>query len=209
MRIVEPSATVLWEQAPQAIMEKIERAGRTAYKSEGKIGPGTADRFVRMLVEHGHESVIEHVSVSAMIVCDRGVSHELVRHRIASYTQESTRYCSYADERFDGSITVVRPSWFTGKSCLIEDRWASAMAAAESTYFALLANGCTPQEARSVLPNSLKTEVFTTFNLREWRHFFRLRCAPAAHPDMRVVAKLLYNEFSGKLPVLFPVEGLR
>lgn len=210
MRIVQPSVTVHWVQSGPDMLAAIERAGRVAYKSEGKIGPGTAERFVAMLVAKGHESVLEHVSVSATVVCDRGVSHELVRHRIGSFTQTSTRFCNYASDRFGHEITVVEPYFLRvvpGDDAATAARrraWMDAMEWAEGYYFALLDEGLPPQAARSVLPNSLKTELVVTFNLRQWRHFFALRCAPAAHPDMRCIAGMLRQEFARVLPVLFP-----
>lgn len=134
--------------------------------------------------------------------CDRGVSHEIVRHRLASYSQESTRYCNYGAGQFGREITVIAP-------CFLEfgtrgwDLWKTACESAEAYYFRLLNFGCSPQEARSVLPNSLKTEVVMTANIREWRHFLKLRCSPAAHPQMREVAMILLKEVHAKIPVLF------
>ena len=134
--------------------------------------------------------------------CDRGVSHEIVRHRLASYCQESTRYCNYGKGQFGKEITVIAPCFLNPNT----DGWAlwkEGCEAAETAYFNLLSYGCSPQEARSVLPNSLKTEVVMTANIREWRHFLKLRCSPAAHPQMREVALMLLNEVHIKIPVLF------
>lgn len=205
MRIVEPSAVIHWELTPEQMLAKLERAGRTAWKSEEKIGQGRSAAFVQMLLERGHLSVLEHVSVSATVVCDRGISHELVRHRIASYTQESTRFCNYAADRFGHEITVIEPSGLPSPGA--RDDWAHACQAAEGAYFSLLAQGARAQTARSVLPTCLKTEVFLTFNLREWLHFFELRCAKDAHPDMQRIAGMLRAQFTHRLPVLFPVEA--
>lgn len=141
-----------------------------------------------------------HLNVTVKFICDRGVSHELVRHRVASFAQESTRYCNYGLDKFGSEITVIRPSWCE-KGTDAYKTWRDSMCVAESGYFMMLSIGCTPQEARSVLPNSLKTEVIVTMNLDGWKHFFGLRCADGAHPDMREVA-IMARE-------LFEIEGLR
>lgn len=202
MRIIEPSWSFEDEINPKAIMEKIERAGRTCYKSEGRIGDGTAEKFIRGIIKRGHESVLEHSSITVRMICDRGVSHELVRHRIASYSQESTRYCNYADGKFGGELTFIKPCYWESNSHLM-DRWKGAMMVAEFTYKKMLDEGATPEQARSILPNSLKTEVVVTMNIREWRHFFKLRTAKAAHPQMREIACMMLEGFQEKLPVLF------
>lgn len=202
MRIIEPSWQFEEEINPKAIMEKIERAGRTCYKSEGRIGDGTAERFIAGIIKRGHESVLEHASITVRMICDRGVSHELVRHRIASYSQESTRYCNYADGKFGGEVAFIKPC-FWERNDILMDRWMGAMLAAEYTYKEMLSLGATPEEARSVLPNSLKTEVVVTMNVREWRHFFKLRTSAAAHPQMREIAGMMLAGFQMVLPVLF------
>lgn len=135
-----------------------------------------------------------HQDVTMKFICDRGVSHEIVRHRVASFAQESTRYCNYGKDKFGKEITVVRPSWCEEGDARYE-AWASGCRFAEQAYFLLLDKGCTPQEARSVLPNSLKTEIIVTMNLDGWKHFFDLRCAPSAHPDMREVATMAKDLF--------------
>jgi thymidylate synthase (FAD) len=155
-----------------------------------------------MLIARGHESVLEHAKISVRIVCDRGVSHEIVRHRIASYSQESTRYCNYSHSKFGGEITFIRPIFWLENSAEMH-LWEQAMQNAEDTYNELLKSEATPEMARSVLPNSLKTEVCTTMNLRAWRHFFKLRTAKAAHIQMREVACMLLAEFLELLPCVF------
>ena len=183
-------------------MADIEEYGRTCYKSEDYITDESADNFVRRILRKGHESVIEHEKLTARIICDRGVSHELVRHRLASYSQESTRYCNYSKGKFGKELTFIRPCFWSDDS-LQYHLWRSAMSTAEGVYMYLLENGAKPEEARSVLPNSLKTEVVMTANLREWRHLFRLRCAPAAHPQMREVANQLLAQAYAALPAIF------
>ncbi len=202
MKIIEPSFVFEDIVRPDEIMAKIERAGRTCYKSEGKIGDGTAEKFVASVVKRGHESVLEHASISVRVICDRGVTHEIVRHRVASYSQESTRYCNYTNDKYGNEITVIRPFFWNDdpqKFAL----WKEAMDASEKSYIALIEAGATAQEARSVLPNSLKTEIVMTMNMREWRHFFKLRTSSAAHPQIREIAIPMLKEFQRLLPVLF------
>lgn len=202
MKIIEPFVELIKAPDYQTILSTVELAGRTCYKSEDKITRDSAERFVRNIISRGHESVIEHGSITMRFICDRGVSHELVRHRLASYCQESTRYCNYSKGGFDSGITVVRPSTFAETDSPYPI-WIRSCKNAEKAYFELLNEGCSPQEARSVLPNSLKTEVVMTANLREWRHFLRLRTSPAAHPDMRAIAKMAYDILSTNYPVFF------
>lgn len=174
----------------------IERYGRIAHKSEDKITADSHVAFIRKIMKMGHESVLEHASASLLIVTDRGISHELVRHRIASFTQESTRYCAYADE-----ITVIEPPDLPPLSGFT--RWDQACWAAEKAYKGLLANGCKPEIARSVLPTCLKTEIVMTANLREWRHILRLRLAKAAHPQMRELAGMIRDRLIEIAPTCF------
>ncbi len=201
MRIVEPSFEILNAPKREEVLRHLELCGRVCYKSEDKMTEESASRFVKFLIERGHESPIEHISISVRIICDRGVSHEWVRHRIASYSQESTRYCNYNSEKFGGGIAFIRP-YFADNERLFEI-WKAEMECAEKAYMEMLANGAKPEDARSVLPNSLKTEFICTMNLREWRHFFALRCAKAAHPAMREIAVPLQEAFREMLPELF------
>lgn len=184
------------------ILKKIEKAGRVCYKSESKINEGSAENFVRSIINRGHESVLEHEKITVTIICDRGVSHEIVRHRIASYSQESTRYCNYSDKKFGNELTFIKPS-FWSKNDPQYKIWEEQMEQIEKTYNKLIRNGATPQEARSVLPNSLKTEIVVTMNIREWRHFFNIRTAQVAHPQMREIAQMMLLDFREKCPILF------
>lgn len=202
MKKIKPSVEFITPFNAKAVLKRIEECGRTAYQSLDKAEDGTAEGFVRMLIALGHESVLEHVSFSVRIICDRGVSHELVRHRLASYTQESTRYCNYSKGKFGSEITVIEPC-FLEPSTYSYVLWENACEEAEQFYFEMLKEGATAQEARTVLPNSLKTEVVMTTNAREWRHFLRLRCGPAAHPQMREVANVILEQFHENIPVLF------
>lgn len=151
----------------------------------------------------GDKEIGTHWTVTAKFVCDRGVSHEMVRHRVASFAQESTRYCNYSQDKFGQEITVVRPSW-CGEDSKVYARWAKGVYQAESNYFDMLLDGAKPQEARSVLPNSLKTEIIVTMNLNDWDHFFGLRCAPEAQPDMREVACMCRYAFHRELGDVVP-----
>ena len=177
----------------------IEAAGRTCYKSEAKITLGSAEKFVRMILKRGHDSVLEHASVTFRITTDRGISHEIVRHRVGmSYSQESTRYVKYGD------IEVIEPE-FSDKDEEYQ-HWLDAMQGAEKTYKSLIDTGLAPQHARSVLPNSLKTEIVVTGNYRAWRHFLTLRMDKAAHPQIRKVSRMLLRWFEENVPVI--VEDL-
>ena len=202
MKIIEPGVELVDDFDAAAIMKKIERAGRVCYKSEGNIKDGSAEKFIRGIIKRGHESVIEHASVSFKIICDRGVTHELVRHRLASYSQESSRYCDYSAGKFGGELTFIKPCFWSedDENFLL---WKETMAALEKNYLTLRERGAKPEEARSILPNSLKTEIFVTMNLRELRHFLKLRTAAAAHPQMREVALKIYKILVEKLPAVF------
>jgi len=206
MKVIKPSFKFEEELDAKKIMEKIEKAGRTCYKSEDNIQEGSAERMIRMLIKKGHESVLEHQYVTVRIICDRGVTHELVRHRIASYSQESTRYCNYTGDKFGNELTFIKPCFWNTDSENDKKNmkiWEDTMAQIEKSYFAMIEAGAKPEQARTILPNSLKTEIITTMNLRQWRHFFKLRCDKAAHPQMREIATQMFNGFKEALPVFF------
>lgn len=206
---VNPSIEILTDTPYEAMLKKVERIGRVCYKSEDKISDSSAEGFIRAIIKRGHESVIEHENISVKVICDRGVTHEIVRHRIASYSQESTRYCNYTGEKFGAQISCIdiatgfhydmdseadRKKW---------DIWNAAMEAAEKYYFEMIEAGAKPEEARSVLPNSLKTEIVMTMDLREWRHFIRLRGSRAAHPQIVEITAMIRDEFVKKYPIFF------
>lgn len=202
MKVIYPSVEIMTPINPQEVMRHLEMCGRVCYKSEGKIEDGSAEKFLAGIVKRGHEAVLEHFSFTVKFIVDRGVSHEIVRHRMASYCQESTRYCNYSKDGFGKEITVISPCYLeVGTEG--ETQWYYACLDAEEAYFGLLNCGCTPQEARAVLPNSLKTELVMTANIREWRHFLKLRTSKAAHPQIREVAIPLLRELKELLPVLF------
>lgn len=202
MKIIAPSHEILSEIDGAKMLRNIELCGRVCYKSEDRITDGSAEKFVGMILRSGHESVLEHEKITVRFICDRGVTHEIVRHRIASYSQESTRYCNYSKDKFGSEITFIRPFFWS------EDEekyavWKSTMQEIENAYVKLISLGAKPEEARSILPNSVKTELVVTMNLREWRHFFRLRTSERAHPQMREVALPLLNELKELVPVIF------
>lgn len=202
MKVIKPSVEIIDSFDGQDVIKKLERCGRVCYKSEDKITDDSAYKFIENIIKRGHESVLEHFSFTVKFICDRGVSHEIVRHRIASYSQESTRYCNYSKGQFNGEITVIEPC-FLVPGTEGYNLWYNACSSAEDNYFMMLNWGCSPQEARAVLPNSLKTELVMTANIREWRHFFKLRAAKAAHPQMQQVAIPLLLFMRGQMEPVF------
>lgn len=202
MRIISPSHEILFLHDGESILKRIELAGRTCYKSEDRITPDSAKEFVKRILESGHHSVIEHANITVRFICDRGITHELVRHRLAAYSQESTRYANYTKDKFGREITVIRPSFWSENSPEYS-KWLAAMEQAEKAYMKLIELGARPEQARCVLPNSLKTEIVMTCNIREWRHVLRLRCSCDAHPQMREIMLPLLNELHQRLPVFF------
>jgi thymidylate synthase (FAD) len=202
MEIIEQSHKILTDLSNKYLMLGfIEYAGRTAYKSEDKITEDSANEFIKNLIKQGHESVLEHFNISVNFITDRGVTHELVRHRLCAYTQESTRYCNYSKK----GMTFIKPVFWeeVDPTFHLYREWFTAMAESEIAYNTLMEHGASPQEARTVLPNSLKTEIVCTTNIREWRHILKLRTAKTAHPQMRALMIPLLDELKGLLPVLF------
>lgn len=187
---------------PDEVMKRLELIGRVCYKSESRITDDSAANFIAGVIKRGHESIIEHVSLTFKIICDRGVSHEIVRHRLASYTQASTRYCNYASDKFGNELTFIKPC-FWRRNIPLYTIWYEMMSAVETMYLQMTRQGAKPEQARSILPNSLATELFMTANLREWRHFLKLRTAKDAHPQMREIALMIQNILADKLPVIF------
>lgn len=196
MRIIEQSHEII--ALPENALEIIEQVARTCYKSEDKIKPGSADKIVRSLVERGHHAMIEFADVTVKFITNRGVSHELVRHRHCSFAQESTRYV-----RYEGNMEFILPVWWKKWNDDQMEIWERTIEDSEWAYESLLHEGASPQEAREVLPNSLKTEINVKANLREWRHIFELRCSKAAHPQIRALMLPLLKEMSEKIPVVF------
>ena len=202
MRIIDPCFEILTPFDSKNILTRIERAGRTCYKSETRISAESAVKFIKSIIQSGHLSVIEHESITLKFICDRGVTHELVRHRLAAYSQESTRYCNYSGEKFGNEITVIKPP-FWSKNDTKYKIWLKTCETCEKNYLEMISQGARPQEARSVLPNSLKTEIIMSANLREWRHVLDLRCQKAAHPQIRQLMLPLLKTFNETLTVVF------
>lgn len=202
MIVVEPKVEIITPINGEEILKHIEKVGRVCYKSEDKIEEGSAKKFVAGIINRGHDAVIEHYNITVKFITDRGITHEIVRHRIASYAQESTRYCNYCKDKFGNEISVIKPYDIEPNS-VVYDIWKEQMENAERAYFKMLAYGCKPQIARSVLPTCTKAEIMVTMNLREWRHFIKLRSAKTAHPDIRILAINLLNQFKEKIPVIF------
>lgn len=196
MKVVEQSWA--WVQKPVLPLEVIEQAGRTCYKSEEAITEDSAREFVEMILKRGHESVIEHVSASVRFITNRGVTHELVRHRLCAFSQESTRFV-----RYDGTMEFIKPVWWDDWSPGMQACWTQSLETAEESYRKLLDAGARPEQAREVLPNSLKTEIVVTANIREWRHILKVRCSEAAHPQMRQLMRSCRTGFQSEFPVLF------
>lgn len=244
MILAYPSIEFLTPIKRNEILPQLEKIGRTCYKSEDRITPDSASKFVKMLTGRGHHAMLEHYIISVKVICDKGVSHEIVRHRLASYAQESTRYCDYTKDKFEGQLTFIRPNWFekvpVGEYALEDNEsisvlymdthvnsdrvlirepytnveeteyWSDPevyflrhMLWSEKTYKALRNKGWKPEQARSVLPNALKTEIVITMNLREWIYFFKMRDSQYAHPQMRQVAKGIHEEFKTRLPEIY------
>lgn len=211
MKIIKPKYEILTNITGDEL-KLIELAGRTCYKSEDNITDESARRFVKNIVSRGHEAMLEHSILSVKFICDRGISHELVRHRLASFAQESTRYCNYSKDKFGNELTFIEPFFFCQKGVGNRDNnklyniWLDECESAEKAYLKMLELGATPQEARSILPNSVKTEIIVTMNYREWRHFFKLRAARLtgpAHPQMEEITIPLLNEVKKLIPVVF------
>jgi thymidylate synthase (FAD) len=205
MKIVNASFEIMGNPNGVEMLKLIELIGRKCYKSEDIITDTSCYPFVKGLIQRGHEAMLEHEKITVSVICDRGVSHEIVRHRIASYAQESTRYCNYSKDKFGSEITVINPCFWKEDSDAYSS-WKYSCTVAESAYINLLSNGSQAQEARSVLPNSLKTEIVITMNLREWRWFFKLRAVGITgkpHPQMLEISIPMLAKFKEIIPVIF------
>ena len=211
MKIIKPSYEILTPISKDGLEElkRIETAARTCYKSEDKIAEdgSSARKMVKALITRGHEAMLEHSQLSVKFICDRGVTHEMVRHRLCSFAQESTRYCNYSGDKFGNELTFIEPFFFKD-NLTYYSFWKDACQKCEDVYMYLISQGVPPQEARSVLPNSLKTEIVVTANYREWRTIFKLRCAKDAHPQIREVMIPLQKELAEKLPEVFDIPNL-
>ena len=199
MKIVQQSHEWITPLNRDATLKRIEQIARTCYKSEGAIKPGSAEKMVAMLCKKHHYPMSEHISRSCKYITDRGVANEIVRHRIGSYAQESTRYCNYSKDKFDNGITIINHG-YTG---IVMKDVVDACWQAEQCYLDMLKNGATPEQARDVLPLCLKTEIVCTWNLREWHEVLRLRTAKDAHPAIRELMIPVLHELQEVYPEIF------
>lgn len=198
MDLVKASFEIVDERTEEEILTKLERCGRVSYKSEEKITSGSAREFVLARIRDGHETVIEHESLTVVITCDRGVTHQLVRHRLASYTQESTRYTNY----YKRGIQFIIPIFWEENSPEYQV-WIKAMESSEQAYNSLIKMGASPQQARSVLPNSLKAEIYVSANVRQWRYMLKLGTGKGLQPEYKELFLSILSAFKSKYPTLF------
>lgn len=202
MKIIDQDVILLSKTTYKEMCNIIEEAGRTCYKSEfTDFDLKRAEEFIRKILKAGHESVIEHQSLTFKITTNRAIANEIVRHRIASYSQESTRYCNYSKDKFDNELTFIKPIWYDGAEPKIQNDWEDAMKVSEISYKKLLDKGLTPDKCRGVLPLDLKTEITVTMNLRALRNFLKLRTAKNAHPQIQEVANKILHILKDKYPV--------
>lgn len=206
VRIVEPSYEVWTPLDGDYILKFIEKCARNCYKSEGAIEQGSAQRMVRKLIDLGHTAMLEHYNITVKITCDLGVYKDITRHRHVSYAIESTRYCNYYKDKFGSELTIVRPFHIEPESEMY-NAWYKGVCEIEKQYMEMCKLGAKADQARMLLPHSVKADVVMTANIREWRHIFNLRTAPAAHPSVQQIMKQVLAEFRKNIPVLFDDVG--
>ena len=192
MRIIKPSVSIESNISYEEALRIVENATRVCYKSEDKIKEGSAEKLIRGIIKAKHFGCIEHVSLTVKFICDRACSHQLVRHRLMSFNQKSQRYCK------EDNLEVIKPEGLENTSL-----WLESCRQAENAYAELIRRGEKPEVARGVLPNSTATEIYATANLREWRHFFELRCHRTAQRDIRSLALSLLCQMFEQYPVFF------
>ena len=201
MKIIEPLVEVENFDGLK-IMKNIERACRTCYRSEDKITEDSYKNLIKNCVNRGHESVLEHEKITVRLTCDIGVYKDLTRHRIASFSIESTRYCNYGKDKWDNQIKFIKPCNIEGDSELYSN-WVGTMDFIEKEYIAMSKNGATPDQMRMILPHSTAALVTMTANIREWKHIFSLRCTKHAHPAVEQVMIPLLLHFKQNMPEIF------
>lgn len=201
MNIVEPYAKLMDVSDKEEgirLLRKIEWCGRISHRSEDAQGADSWDRFIRAIVlQHGDWSIVEHAIATVDMLVDRGITHEIVRHRLFSFTQESTRFVNY--EKKMAASFIMPPDLNEAQRV----SWERNIGQAEMSYREAISQGCAPQIARSVFPNALASRIIVTGNLRNWRHFLLMRTTKEAHPQMRQVTIPLLAEFQAKIPILF------
>lgn len=205
MKLIKSKFEIIDTINGEEILKKIEKVARTCYKSESFIteDSSSAKKLVSNLLKLKHEAMIEFCSISVKITCDRAVAQEWTRHRVASYAMESQRYCNYTNNKFSDGIVFIEPSWYESADDTHKRIFKAFLEDTEYYYNSLIKDGYKPQEARAVLPNCTKTELNCNMNLREWRHFFELRCNTAAHPDIRHLALGILKKFHELIPLIF------
>ena len=202
VKIVAPHVEIITPLDGEAILKHLELCARNCYKSEDKITPDSARTMIKKLLELGHEAMIEHYNLTVKLTCDIGVYKDLTRHRLVSFAIESTRYCNYSKGKFGNELSVIKPCHIK-ENTPEYDLWLSTMQTIEKNYNQMAALGCRPDQLRMLLPHSTKADVIMTANLREWRHIFKLRCAPAAHPTVQEVMDMLLVKLRNEIPVIF------
>lgn len=204
MKVIQQSYEILTDLLDSTkILKDIERVGRVCYKSESNITQDSYIKFCKMLRDRGHEAMIEHSQLSVKFIVNRAIANEIVRHRLFSFAQESTRYINYSKDKFCNEIKVIEPENLLPANSSVYQFWYNSCKNAEDAYMALLYDNVKPEIARDVLPLSTATEIVVTGNIREWRHFFKLRCDSKAHPQIVSISRKLLNELKSKIPVLF------
>lgn len=200
MKIIKP-----WVEVEKIdgvkVMKNLERAAKHCYRTEGNIKEDSYDHFLRNCINRGHESVLEHEKVTVRICCDVGAYKDITRHRIASFSIESTRYCNYSKDKFGNEISFIEPCNIDDEN-LYED-WKNCMEEIEKCYQKMASEGALPDQLRLILPHSTAAELTMTANIREWRHIFALRADKHAHPSIQqfMIPLLLY--FKQQMPALF------
>ena len=201
MKIIKPWIEVENFDGKQ-IMKNIERACRACYRSENLITEESYKNLLKNCINRGHESVLEHEKITIRMCCDVGVYKDLTRHRFASFSIESTRYCNYSKDKFDRELKVIKPCNIDEDSNLYAF-WKNTMERIEMNYLHMTDNGATPDQMRMILPHSTAAEVTMTANIREWRHILSLRCAKMTHPAIRQLLIPLLLKFKEEMPELF------
>ena len=184
------------------IMKNIERACRTCYRSENNITEDSYKNLIKNCINRGHESVLEHEKITVRLTCDIGVYKDLTRHRFASFSIESTRYCNYSKDKFNNQLKVIEPCNIESNSELYSN-WIDTIDFIEKEYIAMSKNGATPDQLRMILPHSTAAEVTMTANIREWKHILELRCSKGAHPAVQQVMIPLLLYFKEQMPEIF------
>lgn len=206
MKFIEPSVEILSSTGQDTIIDQlkiIELAGRNCYKSEDKITEDSYNKMIAMLRMRKHESVLEHGNVTVRMIGSRAFTHQLIRHRLAAYSQESQRYVNYSKDKHGNSISFIKPIGYEDWSDNLKESFVTGLLDAESCYLEMVSDGMKAEDARGVLPNQTKTEIVVTMNLRAWRHFFSMRCDKHAQSEIRHIAKLLLAQMFETMPVIF------